>query len=57
MSLDTDLYYEECIDCGEEKPIDTICKCNTDCPCGDSSNHNNGDEDNCLLGGVIKYNL
>lgn len=54
--------YKECfsktregaLHCLAEKYADEV---ETECPCGDESNHNNGDDDGCLLGGVIKHNL
>ncbi len=29
----------------------------TDCPCGDASNHNNGDSEGCVLGNIIRLGL
>jgi len=48
LTIDWGIYHEGEVICDD---------CYTDCPCGDPSNHPDGDLEGCTLGAIIKNNI
>lgn len=37
--------------------LDELVDSQCDCPCGDDSSHDDGDDSHCVQGAIIKHNL